>query len=69
MGEAAELYEAVLRRRPGYVEAHVAAGLLAIRGGVRSHAIEHWESALKYDPRNREAQHNLGLARQEATTP
>lgn len=61
--EAAALYEQIFQKRPGYVEARVAAGIVAMRLGDPQAAITHWETALRYDPVNEMARHNLALAR------
>lgn len=61
--EAAKVYDLIFQKRPGYVEARVAAGIVAMRLGNPQAAISHWEAALRYDPRNQMARHNLSLAR------
>lgn len=66
LNEAAALYDQIFRKRPGYVEARVAAGIVAMRLGDPQAALSHWETALRYDPANEMARHNLALAREDA---
>jgi len=61
LAEADRLYDRVAEVRPGYVEARVAAGVLAVRMGNRDKAVRHWQAALRYDPANPYARRNLEL--------
>lgn len=60
------MFDRALELRPAYVDAHVAAGVLAARMGKREKAIEHWEQALTFDLGNAVALHNLAVARAAA---
>ncbi len=67
LGEAESVYDKILELRPGFVAVQLAAGVLAVNLGKTQKAIDHWETALKYDPGNAMALHNLELARKTAT--
>ena len=49
---AAEEYFAALALQPGYAEVYSRIGVIQRRQGRFAEAIETWEKALAYDPRN-----------------
>lgn len=59
MDEAEKIYDRLFGVRPGYVDARISAGALAIQMKNARKAREHWETALRYEPGNSSAQHNL----------
>lgn len=61
LDEAEKLYDRIFTVRPGYVEARISAGTLAIEMKNFNKARAHWQEALKHEPRNADAQHNLRL--------
>jgi tetratricopeptide (TPR) repeat protein len=65
LAEAEKLYDRIAEVRPGYAEARVAAGALAMTMKKPDKARAHWEAALKADPNNQDARHNLEVLKRQ----
>ena len=63
--EAMALYEAIFAIRPAYLDARLAAGLLAAQAGDLDTAILHWETAARFHPDDEMARHNLEIAQKQ----
>lgn len=57
--EAEEVYDRITAVRPGYVDARLSAGAHAASQQKFEKAREHWAAALRFDPKNEAARHNL----------
>jgi tetratricopeptide (TPR) repeat protein len=55
-------FEAALRIKPAYIDAHNNLGVVLAGGGRVQQAISHFEAALKIDPNSFDAHVNLGIA-------
>jgi tetratricopeptide (TPR) repeat protein len=55
-------YQAAIRLKSDYTEAHYSIGVILAKQGKLSEGIAHFQTALQIDPNNYEAHNNLGVA-------
>jgi tetratricopeptide (TPR) repeat protein len=58
--KALACFEEATRNNAKFVEAHLAAGSLYLKNGVKKDAEQHFKLAIEYDPKNHIAAHGLG---------